>query len=69
MSEFNVHTLSGIQQYCDESKSQHRHTAFTGKSKSYVRHIYSITVVQKVLVLHTKAFFFHKNNFLGEMSP
>lgn len=65
MSECNVHTLWNSTILWWE-QSQHGHTAFTGKSKSYGRHLYSITVVQKVLVLHTKAFFFHKNNFLGE---
>lgn len=41
--------------------------AFTRKRKSYGRQTYSITVVQKALVLHTKAFFFffRNNNFLG----
>lgn len=47
----------GIQQYCNERQSQHRHTAFTGKSKSYVRRIYSITVVQNFL------FYIQKSNF------
>lgn len=54
---------SGIQQYCDESKSQHIQLS-QDKGKVMVDISHSITIVQKVLVLDTKAIFFHKN-FLG----
>jgi hypothetical protein len=53
LSEFNVHTMWNSTILWWEQVT-YRHWAFTGRG-SYGRHISSITVVQKVLVLHTKA--------------
>lgn len=65
MSEFNVHTFVEFNNTVMRASHSTDLQLSQGEVK-VVRHIYSITVVQKVLVLHTKAiFFFCKNNFLG----
>ena len=57
MSEFNVHTFVEFNNTVMRASHSTDLQLSQGEVK-VVRHIYSITVVQKVLVLHTKAIFF-----------